>query len=199
VICLVLNKLIVFLLILFCAAFCQPASAMRFNVDTENEKFVYAYDILPSSDFSNFSSALVLAYLVDERSSIELNYLSLNSPILTGQSHTISYRLTFGTDPWGPIWPTWVVGYKFIYTPETDYEYTIDLGFTADMKIWDGLSMSLPISAALFGRDSMVDAACKFNQAAGSLGNITVGYRYLMPVGSSNFPQRAMLVLGFGN
>lgn len=175
-----------------------PGAGLRLNLET-GKKYIYAYDLMPASDLKTISSSLVLAYPINERSAIEINYLSLENPFLAGSSYTVSYRLAYGLERRGILWPTLIFGYRFIYTPETDFVTPIDFGIVSEILLTEDLSFSFPVVVTLFSKDNLLDLAFTFENRGFLWGDLIFGLKSLKPVGKSSFVERSLLLLGIKN
>jgi len=175
----------------------NEVKALRYEF--ADKKLLYAYEFLPSSDLKTISSSLILAYPVNERSAIEISYLSLENPFLAGSSYIVSYHIAFGVERWKIFWPTFVGGYRFIYTPETDFTTPIDIGIILEAPLFLDLSFRLPIIATLFSKSSMFDITFSVERKGFGFGDLNLGLRSLKPVRGSSFIERTLFFLGVKN
>ncbi|MFC1511262.1 hypothetical protein ACFL5U_02615 [Candidatus Margulisiibacteriota bacterium] len=187
-----MKLLIAILLIVMMA---NASLAFKFQA-REKSGLITSYSLLPASDLKSYSSAVTLTYPIRDRTALELDYLSLGNPFLVSESYTVTYRLTYGFEKWGPILPTLLFGWRFIYTPETDFDTPLDFGLESEINITDTLSFRMPVMIALFSNDNMLDFSLLFEQRNSPLGDFVVGWRNLKPVANSNFVERSLLILG---
>ena len=185
-------------LILTSLLFCGSATALTFDLAPE-ERHVYEFQLLPASNFATTSSKLLLGYRVRERTGITLDYTSFDSPILAGSSYTITYRLNVGLEKWGIILPTVSGGWRFIYTPETDFVTPIDFGLTSEIELAENFTLRMPIMISLFSRNNIFDAEIGIERKESWFGDIVFGLRSIKPAGSSAFIERTLLFFGVKN
>ena len=187
-----------FCLILILLLFTSSASTLSFDLAPE-ERYIYEFQLLPASNLSTVSSKLLLGYQVRERTGITLDYTSFDSPILAGSSYTITYRLNVGLEKWGFILPTVSGGWRFIYTPETDFTTPIDFGLTSEIELAKNFTLRIPIMLSLFSRSNIFDAEISIERKESWFGDIVLGLRSIKPVGSSAFAERTLLLFGIKN
>ena len=186
------------LLLILLITLVSQSFGLRYVLENRG-KFFYAYDILPSADFNSSSSALLLGYYIDERSAIEIDYTSFDSATLSGSSYSLTYRLTLGLEDWWITRPSAIIGYRFIFTPETGFFAPLDLGISAEIPLSEGLSLRLPIIFSLSDQGQLLDATLTLERKDAFLGNLVLGVRNIKALANSSFIERSLVILGFKN
>ena len=191
-----MKYFLIFITLIFLCG--SEALALRYDLAPE-KRYFFTYDVLPDWTSGSASSAFSLGFPAGERSGIELEYLSFDSPFLTGSSYLLTYQMTYGLKKLGIIYPTLSGGWRFIFTPETGFVTPLNFGLISEIEIEKDLYVRIPLTATIFSKEKIFDLSITVVKKATVLGDLTIGYRGIGPYVDGDFENHTMFLIGFKN
>lgn len=189
-----------FVCLFLLAALTLPAPGYSFDLSPDDKQYAYTYDLLPSSDFKSFSSALNILFPVpDKEVAFSLEYLSFGSAVLTGNSYSFTYRVLWGLDQWKFIKPVALFGWRIIYTDETDMVAPLDFGIIPEIHLAGNTYLQIPLVVSLFSKDNILDFSFDIQQKGAFFGDLVLGMRKIAPLKGSSFIEKTLFLLGIRN